>query len=160
MKMTTKTLLNIMFLMIIFSTYIVGCATGKNAYVATENEELYGTWVNPEYDDTAGGQPGRMVIKNGTYEIFALTNITRWLIRGEYTITNKWTDSEGNVWYNYKVTKLWYQTGVTRTDPLYGLAKISDSGRTLERAYSGINYPQELNPEALEFTYQIHYRQE
>ena len=149
-------------LILVLAVLIVAgsCATGKKAYVATEDEELYGIWLNPEYDDTAGGQPGRMVIKNGTYEIFALTNITRWLIQGEYTITNKWTDSEGNVWYNYMVTKLWYQTGVTRTDPLYGLAKISNSGKTLERAYSGIEYPQELNPEALEFIYQIHYRQE
>jgi len=158
--MTTKTFSLTLIFILTTSIIIGGCATGKKTYVATEDEELYGTWVNPDYDDTTGGQPGRTVIENGTYEVFALTNITRWLIRGEYTITDKWTDSEGNTWYNYKVTKLWYQTNVTRTDPLYGLAKISDSGRTLERAYSGIDYPQEINPDALEFIYQIHYRQE
>jgi hypothetical protein len=158
--MKIRTLICILILVLSVLIIAGSCATGKKAYVAQENEELYGTWVNPEYDDTTAGQPGRVVIKNGTYEIFALTDISRWLIRGEYTITDKWADSEGNVWYNYMVTKLWYQTGATRTDPLYGLAKISNSGKTLERAYSGIDYPQELNPEALEFTYQIHYSQE
>jgi len=120
----SKTILAILVLIIAVSVIFGGCATGRKAYIEQEDEELYGTWVNPEYNDTAAGQPGKMVIKNGTYEIFGLTNISRWLIRGEYSITDKWKDSEGNVWYNYMVTKLWYQTGVTRTYPLYGLAKI------------------------------------
>jgi hypothetical protein len=158
--MKTRTLVSIVILVLTVLIIIGSCATSKKAYVAKEDEELYGTWVNPEYDNTSAGEPGRMIIKNGTYEIYGLSNITRWLIQGEYTITDKWTDSDGNVWYKYMVTKLWYQTGVTRTDPLYGLAKISNSGRTLERVYSGIDYPRELSQVILEYTYQIHYRQE
>jgi hypothetical protein len=28
------------------------CATGKKVYVSKEDEELFSTWVNPDYDES------------------------------------------------------------------------------------------------------------
>jgi hypothetical protein len=44
-------------------------------------------------------------------------------------------------------------------EPLYYLSKIDKSEHSLETVRSGIDYPTELGPDILEYTYTIHYRQ-
>jgi len=59
--------------------------------------------------------------------------------KGEYTIKDKWTDSEGNIWYK--------ETFVVYGQKFYELDKISNSGKTLEFQYSTSKYPTKIDPE-------------
>lgn len=79
---------------LIFSVVIV--LAGEKSYVAKDNEELYGTWVNPNYSSVHTGEASDQKIifrTDMTFELF------RWLLgkevsfwTGPYKITDKWTD--------------------------------------------------------------------
>jgi hypothetical protein len=43
----TKTVVQTLTFVLVVLIIVGSCATGKKAYIAEENEELYGTWVNP-----------------------------------------------------------------------------------------------------------------
>ncbi len=51
--MKTKTLVSILILVLAVLIIAGSCATGKKAYVAKEDEELFGTWINPDYGGLA-----------------------------------------------------------------------------------------------------------
>jgi hypothetical protein len=116
---------------LIFS--VVYVLAGEKTYVVKENEELYGTW------------------EDMTFENF------RWLegqdvgvYSGAYNVTDKWTDSKGNVWYRvHWKTSLWEH---------YGLFKVSNSGNKCEFVTDPIEYgyPKKIDPKA--FTYRVYYR--
>ncbi len=72
----------------------------------------------------------------------------------KYTIIDKWTDSEGNIWYKL-ITE--YGGKTYGAKPFYELHKISNSGLTWEFVSSTEAYPIEIDPDhPLYFTY---YRQ-
>ena len=50
--------------------------------------------------------------------------------------------------------------GIKSTEPIYVLAKISNSGKTLETVKYSVDYPTELDPDELRYHYEILYRQE
>jgi hypothetical protein len=63
-------------------------------YVPTSGEVLYGSWTNKDLE------PARIVTKpDGTIEWYASLSDTAVLMGGKAEIFSKWTDSEGNVWY-------------------------------------------------------------
>jgi hypothetical protein len=146
-------------LILVFTVLIVvgSCSTGKKAYVAKEDEGFYGTWVNPDYDE--GEHWGKLVLKPGAFEWYTKTDSTHSTRYGETTITDKWTDSEGNIWYKYMDTLTVYG-GSKDTNPKYGLVKIDKLANTFEIVASGIDYPTEIDPDSLLYTYRIYYRQE
>ena len=47
--MKTRNLILSVILIFAVLVLLISCAPGKKAYVAKENEEIYGTWVNTEY---------------------------------------------------------------------------------------------------------------
>ena len=55
--MKTRMLVSIVILVLTVMFIAGSCATEKKAYVATEDEEIYGTWVNPDYNYTAKATP-------------------------------------------------------------------------------------------------------
>ena len=129
-----------------------GVVMGEEAYVPTENEELYGTWVNPEYKAKAVSWEYRVKVvynSNGTWEEYNLEGTTTPPFRGSYTIADKWTDPDGNVWY--KVALAGGFQGKS-------LVKISNSGNTCEFVSSrhGGDFPDELDANAE--GYRIYYR--
>jgi hypothetical protein len=73
-------------------------ASDKKTYVAKENEELYGTWVNEDYNSNS-----KYAIfewkADGTFIVYRKTTEDLPWEDGTYTITDKWTDSNGDVWY-------------------------------------------------------------
>lgn len=109
----------------------------KLVYVPKENEELYGTWVNEEYNS--------MIINarwdwksDGNWASYPnTTGEPNW--KGKYSITEKWTDDSGAVWY--KMTwknEIYGKSG-------YGLIRIGDSGLTMETAFSFSAYPTKID---------------
>ena len=120
----------------------------KPAYISKEYE-IYGTWINSDYDFSS--VKAKVIFNpNGkaTYyntETSSISNDNR-----EFYITNKWTDSEGNVWYTF----IEYLPG----EKFYLLVKISNSGRTMEMAGYPIDYPKEIDPDGM-YLYSIRYRE-
>jgi hypothetical protein len=126
----------------------------EKPYVVKDNEELCGTWVNPNY--TAGGEShgfDRKIIFKAdmTFERF------RWLSgkevsfwTGAYNITDKWADSGGNIWYKIHWKYFYWEN--------FGLFKISNSGKKCEFVSDPIEYgyPKEVDPKA--FSYRVYYR--
>jgi hypothetical protein len=151
-------LVSILILVLAVLIAIESCATSKKAYVAKEDEELYGTWVNPEYD--RGKPNAKIVIKpDGTLDAYSLSNSERPIGVSEYTITDKWTDSEGNIWY--KIVETFFDQKVMQNpDTYYSLSKIDKTGNTLEELWSSIDYPPKFELDNLRYSYYIRYRQE
>jgi len=120
-------------------------------YVPKEKEELYGIWVNEKYD----GKPINSMWyynSDGTWASYIETTGER-IWAGPYSITEKWTDGEESLWYKIK----WEDT--LNGSAGYGLLKISDSGETLEAAYSMGDYPVKIDPNKSFYQYGgIHYR--
>ena len=128
----------------------------EREYVLQENEELYGRWVNLEYNE----KPMWAVIvfnKGGTYETYDTDYSKKPPYRGTFVTNEKWTDSKGNVWYKYYATGA--KSGIWKAGEGYWLAKISDSGQKMECVLSSIAYPEKVEPDSLEHTYIIYYRQ-
>jgi hypothetical protein len=133
---------------------VVNVLAGEKPYVAKDNEELYGTWVNPHYAEVSAGHglAQRIVFRaDWTFERFtwADRDVSDWADR--YKITGKWTDSEGNVWY-----KIHWQKNYLSED--YGLFKISNSGKKCEYVSDPIEYgyPKKIDPKAL--SYRVYFR--
>ncbi len=108
---------------------------GQMAYLAQDNEELYGTWVLT--------LPTRKLIHkpDGTFEVSwpDISGYGAGRRYGRYLITGKWTDSEGNIWYKWH----WVSSD---SREFYTLGKISNSGSTLEVISASDKYPTEIDP--------------
>jgi len=114
-------------------------AIGENEYVPTKNEEIYGTWVNPNY--TKIWFPQKITIKpGGIYEYYIGRLDLVPTYKNSYTLTAKWIDSEGNVWY--RMIWKWKVTDQAR----YELDKFSTSGQNWEFIYSFDDYPAAIDP--------------
>ena len=119
----------------------------------SKKEEYYGTWVNTDYDRSIGTHMLAKTIHNhdGTCALYITTSDTEPYLTATFTIEDKWTDSEGNIWYKILYTK------TEQIISYFELTKISDSGTTLELVFSIIDYPTEIDPNA--YGYRIYYRQ-
>ena len=128
---------------------------GAEPYLAKDNEELCGTWENPNYSRQKGWntmQTQKLVFRaNRTFERFAWVDRDDSEWSGSYKIKSKWTDSEGNVWYKIH-WKYFYRL------EHYGLFKISYSGKKCEFVTDSIEYgyPKKIDPRAYE--YRVYYR--
>ncbi len=104
-------------------------------YVAKDTEEIYASWVNPE---AKSGLPQKLIFKpNCKVEYFPSAN-PKSPDTGRYLIVNKWTDSEGNIWYKKHEVDGWHE--------YYSLIKISNSGNTLETVRDRNDYPTKIDP--------------
>jgi hypothetical protein len=139
--MLVSILILVLALLIIFG----GCATEKKAYVTKDSEELYWTWVNPEYNEPLNRSGKSIFYSNGIAEGYLTLShkLPHWRIR--YIITSKWSDRKGNIWYRYT---LWYE-GLEQK--YYKLAKISGSGNTRESVYSGVDHPKKIDKSNLNY---------
>ena len=156
--MNARKFVSILILVSALLIAISSCTTGKKAYIAKEDEELYGIWINTDYNDSQ--HPAKFIFKpDGTEVGYAKTDSTHSIYHGEYIITDKWTDSEGNIWYKVFFPIMWRVGMGKDTEPTYHLDKIDKSGNILETVRSGIDYPTELGPDVLLYTYTIYYRQ-
>ncbi len=145
---------------VILSSLILlgGCGPGK--YKAKANEQLYGAWINESYGIVTATTyfPQKKIIDSSGYTGYR--NITDHLAvgKGPQEIAKKWTDSEGNIWYNTfgegsngdKVIK-WQE-----------LDKLSKSGDVMEYVsvwlsdFDSNKYPTKIDPS--DPTYHIYNR--
>jgi hypothetical protein len=134
--------------------FIAGsCATLKKPYIPKENEECYGTWINPEYNNSIRLVAAKDVYApDGTWHSYMSVTDSQSSAKGWFKILKKWTDSEGNIWYR-----------IDFNDPgveiiRHQLTKISNSGNTMESVFSAVEHPKELDKDNI--NYRIRYRQE
>lgn len=105
----------------------------ENVYVPKDNEEIYGTWVNKEYDSEQSNvsRHARWDIKSdGTWASYAKSDNAKPTWSGTYSIVKKWTD-KGDVWY-----KITFKNQTYNNINCYAFTCIKDSGSTMESAHS------------------------
>ena len=120
----------------------------EKAYVPKQNEELFGTWVNPDYK----GLPHQKVVvhPDGRFERFTQQWFKEPTTKFSYKITDKWTDSEGNIRYKVRLSSPIYA--------YYNLCRISSSGKTMEYVLDRTDYPTEIDADT--HTYRVYHCQE
>ena len=105
--------------------------------VLAGSEELCGTWINMDYKYP---KPVRVIFNpDGKFEKFRKADSKFPQLEGTYKITEKWTDSEGNIFYKFQ------QKDQLERDWKH-LCKISKSGNILEYVYGNDQYPTEVTP--------------
>jgi len=116
------------------------------------SEEICATWINTEYHKGIHHRKlqKRIFSPDGTLREYRDESSPSPDWEGTYTITEKWTDSEENIWYKIKVTEPLHGS------LLYFLARISDSGKTLEFVCHLVDYHKEFDPKHP--SYRIYYR--
>ena len=155
--MKTRTLISILILVLAVLIITGSCATGKKAYVAKDDEELYGVWDNMAYDETDKAAVFNFET-DGVLQTYKSVNRTKKWWNGKFTITDKWIDDEGNIWYKILITEIKLDTiSHIDTEKYFYLGKISDSGRVFEFSYSGYDYPPEINPDNLKYPSRVYW---
>jgi hypothetical protein len=165
--MKTRTYVSIMIFVLALLIIAGSCAPKKRIIIDLVEvipEELYGTWINEEYKGSTPPFGKDVYNPDGTFEWYR-TEPSPWetdveileggWIRGTYgtyTIEDKWTDSDGNVWYKVEVVEV--------ITSFYMLMKISDSNRVLEYMVGRVDYLTEIDPNDVQYRYRIYYRQE
>ena len=136
----------------------VTCATSRAA--VKPGASLSETWVNKEYEGRAD-----LSAKFVDYPASSKTLLYDHLSDSEpsyestYTITEAWTDSDGNRWSKVRWTSKDYP--VTPQGQVYkgfSLCRTNASGSVYEEVWAEAGYPEELGP--IGGTYGIWYRQE
>jgi hypothetical protein len=154
LQMKTRMLISILFYTVTVLIIVGSCATSKKVYVLKEDEKIFGTWINPDYD--ASWIYAKLVIKSdGVWEEYSLTYSDRPVYQGEYTITKKWTDSEGYVYYKSIITRI----DKPSYRPYYILLKIDKTGKVYEDLWSTAQMPTEFDPDNKIYNYRIYSRQ-
>ena len=94
--MKTRTLILTTTLVLVFIVVLAGCATGGRAYKNSFKKEVVGTWINPDYENRDNYWAKVIVKPDGIVEMYNDAKDTDFLF-GTITITDRWTDSEGNI---------------------------------------------------------------
>jgi hypothetical protein len=135
---------------------IVLKTNAQDKYVPKANEELYGTWTN---ENASTMQPQKSINFPGGYKAYEKITDTSPFEEGTEQIAEKWTDSEGNVWY--KIINV-ITLGIVPSGPYKGydykgwkiqcLQKVSNSGTVREwtwvqvPAFDPSLYPTKIDP--------------
>jgi hypothetical protein len=122
-----------------------------------DSEQLYGIWVNTDYNTNWGLPAKRIFNPEGTWAKYERID-SPICYSGTFTVTDKWTDPKENTWYKV------FAVG-PRAGTYYFLTKISNCGKILECACSIFDYPIRVEPSSCPenhlpaFEYSIYYRQ-
>ena len=119
-----KSLLILLGAVLAFLIFVHGEVLAQEKYIPGVHEELYGTWTNEKMF------PPKWVMRSdGIYEQCNSIAKTVPFERGEFEIWKKWTDSEGNIWYDAACTVV---SGVHPGFMFQATWKISESGNVAE----------------------------
>ena len=156
--MTTRKLIFAIIATTTICVLLMSCATLKKENDEKDYGLLYGTWVNENNNDVRFIF-GKMVRNpDGTFAGYNNDFDPKPLLIGKAIITNKWIDSEGNVWFQEEFYIGTYFEG--KKISYYYLTRVSNSGRIIEfisNPGSVGEYPTEIDP--ANRWYQILYRQ-
>jgi hypothetical protein len=131
---------------------IGNCATRKNAISDEELSNTYsGTWINPEVP----AEPKMVYFPDGTWKHYPYIDRDIVCCEGKDILIDKWKDSKGIIWFESSWECL------SHGDGGYLLAKMSDSGNTLELLFTTQEHRiEEWDIDRFEYIYRIYYRQE
>jgi hypothetical protein len=123
---------------------------------SAESENIWGTWVNTEQPKGRYHHVSekRVFSPDGMVKFYYYESSQSPEFEGTYAITEKWTNSDGNTWYKMKASGKSIKYGDKAE--WYFLARISDSGKTLEYVYHPLEYHKKLDPN--QPSYRILYR--
>ena len=127
----------VLFMSLIMVALAANAYAAEDFYYAKENEILYGTWVNMEYQDKPLRFP-LIVIKDGGTELFTSANSNKPRYKTKSLITGRWDDADGNTMYKCRWVGDWGEVGST-------LYRVSNSGNTLEYVSGYDNYPKVID---------------
>ncbi len=125
-------------------------------YVPKDNEEIYGSWVNTKYAAGAGyGYYQKWVIYNcGYWEGYYKATDEFADNTGTYILVDKWTDSEGTIWYKGYLREKGY------IYPHFELDKISQGGTVWEYVIAFKDFPNSDNMNPKNPYYRIYHREQ
>jgi len=150
--MKTRMLVSILILVLAVLIICEGYATDKKVS-KKDYRFIAGTWINEEYNSYP--HAAKLVMyRDGTWERYLQTSDTGIYDSGHYVIVEKWTDSEGNIWYKMHI---WVGTIGEGKPSRYELDRISKSGKVWEFINLSGDYPTEMDESV--FNYHIMYRQ-
>ena len=134
-----KNIVSIMVMIPLILSFNLAIAQEKK-YTPTDNEALYGIWVSKKYDETKGRFPAQWeIMHGGQVKYFYIREPNPMVYEGTFEIIAKWTDANDTVWY-----KTQWQLAAGGGE-FYQLAKIINSGKTLEYVIDITDYPKKLN---------------
>jgi hypothetical protein len=129
-----KKYLTLIGLVAVATVILAGCATFKEQYVPEDNEVIYGTWTNENYNE--GTDLVKLVMNPDlTYEQYNTFRDLPPYFKGKYVIEKKWSDDEGNTWY-------WVKKFM-RSKTKYELAVVTADGKSYANAFDYAKYPTE-----------------
>ncbi len=105
----------------------------------SDTDIIYGLWSNRGY--YSNDFPEKIEFNyDGTYATYKHFIDVDIDSRGTYQITKKWSDSNGNIWYEIIITDL-------KVGKKYQLTRVDKKGRKLEFSSNKYNFPSKLDPE-------------
>lgn len=133
-----------------FALLVIGLGVwSQGKYVPKPNEELNGTWTNPKADIQ------KHVNTSDGWKMYIHISDSVPYDTGTGGIDNKWTDSEGNIWYkSFSIDQNGYKS--------QSLMKLSKSATVLESVFRAVdqfdpkNYPTKIDP--MDPNYDIYFR--
>ena len=138
--MKSRTLVSILIFILAVLIIRDGYATDKKV-TKRDYRFVEGTWTNEEYNSHP--HMGKYVLRrDGTFDSYFTTSDTEKEGANHYIIVEKWTDSEGNIWYKRHV---WGGAKVEGHPGGYALDKFSNSGNVWEYIESGADFPTEID---------------
>ena len=151
--MKTRTFVSIMILVLAVLIISEGYATEKKV-TKRDYRFFAGTWINEDYNSHAF--PARWELyRDGSWDGYNRISDTGKKYTGHYEIVDKWTDSEGNIWYK---THVWYGPIDEVHISAYEIDKFSESGKVWEYISDKFEFPTEIAES--DYRYHIYYRQD
>jgi len=136
---TTKLISGVVSILIVLA-FTMSYAEEEKAYVPKDDEKIYGTWANPDYNGLLTKRAKWILRRDGTWASYFNNSDTHPHGYGTFAIAQKWTDSEGNIWMKH--TSVCKAHGV----PFYTLIRFNNSAKTMELIWDTGGYPAEMSP--------------
>jgi hypothetical protein len=146
---------------VFFIIFLVGVGSFANDkekygfYVPKRNEEIYGTWINPKYRGEDPSNEQKFVTydwgySEGFLKVADKNPIERWT----FIIADKWTDTDGNIWY--KVFN--QEAGPLSGSTWFTLNKLSENGTVIEFVWDYRKFPTEIDMNPVAINHRIYNR--
>jgi len=150
--MKSRIFVSILILVLAVLVISEGYATEKKVS-KKDYRFVSGTWINEEYNSYAFCARYELY-RDGKWDGYNRISDTGKKYIGHYVIVDKWTDSEGNIWYKMHV----WEGPIFEGHPgSYELDKFSESGKVWEYRADHYAFPTEIDKNHPK--YHIYYRQ-
>ena len=150
--MKTKTVVLFSILCLVALIILGSCATIMKTTEKMMYERFCGTWVNTKYEGKVNPPVKWIFNPDGTLTSYNNLHNSLTYSRSPYTVEKRWTDSEGNSWYHFKIE--WAFSKSIE----YMIFKLDKYNSILEFNVAGTKYPDAVDPKDKRSDYRIYYR--